>query len=68
MDRREDVLRDPSQVVSADPPQRAERFQDFDCFMFFEIDEDTIVEATWEGAGCEVVSRDPRHRGEAGRG
>lgn len=63
IDRREDVLRDPNRVISADnPPERMERFQDFDCLMFFEIGDDTVVEASWEGAGCEVVSRDPRHR------
>ena len=68
VDRREDVLRDPGQVVSADPPQRADRFQDFDCLMFFELDDGKIVDASWEGAGCEVVSRDPRHRGTTPRG
>jgi hypothetical protein len=63
VDRREDVLRDPNQVISADPPQRMDRFQDFDCVMYFEIEDDTVVDASWDGAGCEVVSRDPRHRG-----
>ena len=62
MDRREDVLRDPNRVISDDPPQRLDRFEEFECLMFFEIDDGIIVDATYEGAGCEVVSRDPRHR------
>ena len=65
VDRREDVLRDPNQVISDSPPQRLDRFQEFECLMFFEIENDTIVEASWEGAGCEVVSRDPRRRDAA---
>lgn len=62
VDRREDVLRDPNRVISADPPERLERFQEFDCLMFFEIADGTVVDTSFEGAGCEVISRDPRHR------
>jgi hypothetical protein len=63
VDRREDVLRDPNRVISDDPPERLERFQEFDCLMKFEIADDVVVDTSYEGAGCEVVSRDPRHRG-----
>jgi hypothetical protein len=63
IDRRQDVLGDPGRVISDDPPQRAERFQEFDCLMYFEIDDGTVVDTSYDGAGCEVVSRDPRHRG-----
>jgi len=62
VDRREDVLRDPNQVISTDPPQRMDRFSEFDCMMFFEIENDTVIDATYDGAGCEVISRDPRRR------
>jgi hypothetical protein len=62
IDRREDILKDPNRVVSDDPPQRLDRFQEFDCIMYFDIADDTVVDTSWDGAGCEVVSRDPRLR------
>jgi hypothetical protein len=63
VDRREDVLRDPNRVISDDPPERLDRYQEYDCLMYFEIADGQVVDTSSEGAGCEVVSRDPRHRG-----
>ena len=40
IDRGKETLRDPSQIVSDTPPARGGAVEDFDCTMYFEIDND----------------------------
>lgn len=60
IDRGQETLRDPSRIVSDSPPARAGSIEDFDCTMYFEIENDVVVETRYDGAGCQVIPR-PGH-------
>ena len=60
IDRGKDTLRDPSRIVSDTPPSRAGAIEDFDCTMYFEIENDRVIETRYDGAGCQVIPR-PGH-------
>ena len=53
----EDRLRDPSQMVSDSPPSSAPQIDELDCSMYFEIEDDIVVDARYDGAGCQVIPR-----------
>lgn len=57
IDRRKDTLRDPSRMVSADAPDPGAAIEDFDCQMYFELENDQVVAVSHEGAGCQVIPR-----------
>ena len=54
---REESMRDPSSMVSDKPPSPTVRVEDYDCQMFFEVENDKVVNAWYEGAGCQVIPR-----------
>ena len=60
IDRRQETMRDPSQMVSGEPPPPANPIEDFDCQMYFEMENDKVVGVSYEGAGCQVIPR-PGH-------
>jgi len=60
IDAREETLRDPSRMVSEQVPGPANPVEDFDCQMYFELENDRVVEVRYDGAGCQVISR-PGH-------
>ena len=47
-------------TVSDTPPSRAGAIEDFDCTMYFEIENDRVIESRYDGAGCQVIPR-PGH-------
>ena len=57
INRREETLRDPSRMVSADAPDPGSPIEDFDCQMYFELEDDQVVAVSYEGAGCQVIPR-----------
>ncbi len=58
MDRRQDIMLDPDKALGRDTPEQGRDFvQDFDCSMYFEIENETVAATRYEGAGCQVVSR-----------
>lgn len=59
-DYREEILRDPSSILSGDSPPPTRQLEDLDCLMFFEIADGKVADTRYEGAGCEVL---PRERG-----
>lgn len=60
IDQRKDTLRDPNRMVSDEAPGPAARVEEFDCEMFFELQDDRVVEVRSEGAQCQVIPR-PGH-------
>lgn len=54
---KEETLRDPSKMVSEQPPSPGPQVEDYDCQMFFEVKDEKIVNAWYEGAGCQVIPR-----------
>jgi len=60
---REETLRDPSKMVSEQPPAPGPQVEDYDCQMFFEVQDEKIVNAWYEGAGCQVIPRPTRSPG-----
>jgi len=56
-DPQDDRLRDPSQMVSDTQPSSQPQIDELDCSMFFEVENDIIVEARGDGAGCQVIPR-----------
>jgi hypothetical protein len=63
IDLREEALRDPSKMVSDQVPDPARSIEDFDCQMYFEVGNDKIVNAWYEGAGCQVIPRPSKSPG-----
>lgn len=62
-DRREEILRDPGQALGKQlPDQGVDPIEDLDCSMYFETEDEFVVETRYEGAGCQVVPRDPARR------
>jgi len=59
----EEALRDPSKMVSDQAPGPANRVEDYDCQMYFEVEDDKIVDAWYDGAGCQVIPRPTRSPG-----
>ena len=57
IDAQDDTLRDPSQRVSDEVPGPAPRIRELDCMMYFEIVDDIVGRAWFDGAGCDVVIR-----------
>ncbi len=60
INRREEALRDPSKMVSDQAPSPANQVDDYDCQMYFEVQDDKIVDAWYDGAGCQVIPRPTR--------
>ena len=62
-DHREEILRDPDSIVTEDRfPPPGQRYDELDCIMFFEVSAGTVVDARYEGAGCQVVPRERARR------
>ena len=57
IDPRQDTLRDPSRMVATDAPAPTRSVEDLDCMMYFELDDDRVVETRYDGAGCKVIPR-----------
>jgi hypothetical protein len=62
-DLSQEALLDPNlQVVRESTEAAYEGVEDLDCTMYFQIANDVVERTRYEGAGCQVVSRDPRQR------
>jgi hypothetical protein len=57
IDPRQDTLRDPSRMVATDAPAPTRSVEDLDCMMYFELENDRVVDARYDGAGCKVIPR-----------
>ncbi len=59
----EEALRDPSKMVSDRMPDPGTRIEDLDCEMYFELENDKVVDVWFDGAGCQVIPRPTRSPG-----
>lgn len=57
VDRREDTLLDPSSMVSSERPINEPSVDERICRVYFEIENDVVVKADYQGTGCEVRPR-----------
>ena len=57
IDPRQDTLRDPGRMVATDAPAPTRGVEELDCLMYFELENDRVVETRYDGAGCKVLSR-----------
>ncbi len=57
VDRREDTLLDPSSMVSSERPINEPSIDERRCRVYFELENDTVVKADYQGTGCEVRPR-----------
>lgn len=56
-DQQQDIKRDPNQLLSDMPPSARPDVDELDCAMYFEVEDDVVVDVRHEGAGCQVVPR-----------
>lgn len=62
-DLSQEALLDPNlQVVRESTEAAYEGVDVLDCSMYFQVADDLVERTRYEGAGCQVVSRDPRKR------
>jgi hypothetical protein len=59
----EDALRDPSSRVTRESTESDyEPVDTLECSMYFEVHDRVVVKTWYDGAGCQVVPRDPSQR------
>ncbi len=56
-DERQEVKRDPNQLLSDRPPSARPQVDELDCSMYFEVENDVVVSVRHDGAGCQVIPR-----------
>lgn len=63
INQREEDLRDPNKMLSDQLPNPSGQIEDYDCLMYFEVENDKIVNTWYDGAGCQVIPRPTKSPG-----